>query len=345
MPSEGALRGRQQNGPLSRHEPLVDYIRQIKQKCPGSVNAEVSGRSHEFGLRPPLWKLTPTDQRADKSIHRWGIGQLKEIVHISIATRLPLGYNRRVMSPVPSGSTTAPDDFPTVSAGSLPIPPEPTRADGPSANAQVVEELRRQLNSLQEEVRKDKEGVGGWIKKWGGIVGLIAGIVALPKAGIDIYTALVSLPRTTFDHSKPFSLGYDPVAEAMTASYDVALLNDGTADDLVNEISGTLEPPAPISERIAYFDMGAFELSENGVRVIPPFGISKAAPRHLTCIVKAHVDKGTMPKQSGWWKFIMTLGTKKEKRPLKVEYRFYMDESDVAYLMSTATTIDFPMTR
>jgi hypothetical protein len=50
------------------------------------------------------------------------------------------------------------------------------------------------LKSDVQALNKENRGFVGWVKKWGAFVGLLAGLVAIPKALFDFYTVIVTQP-------------------------------------------------------------------------------------------------------------------------------------------------------
>ena len=111
----------------------------------------------------------------------------------------------------------------------------------------TVASLSSEIATLKAQWAKENSGLMGWVKKWGAIVGLAAGIIAVPKAAFDLYMALVTRPETSVQRGPDLEIAYDPTEQKIILKFSFSILNSGTADDTINELWATLAPPAPAS--------------------------------------------------------------------------------------------------
>src|ERR1039458_9010961 len=118
----------------------------------------------------------------------------------------------------------------------------PVTQDG--ATPAQVAELAARVQSLEAKWKQENEGLTAWLKRWGAIIGLLAGAVALPKAGYDLYNAVVSKPHTTLVRGQPIVLRYDSAKEKIFFSFHLSVHNDGTADDTVSQMWATFKAPS-----------------------------------------------------------------------------------------------------
>src|SRR6266853_6536980 len=86
-------------------------------------------------------------------------------------------------------------------------------ATGPQGNPaqtkQEITDLQTKIAALGSDVEKLKKSDSSLFKKVAVILGVIGGLIAIPKGVMDSVSAIHQKPRTTVDWGQPLSIHYD----------------------------------------------------------------------------------------------------------------------------------------
>ena len=202
-----------------------------------------------------------------------------------------------------------------------------------------VEKLKTLQNDV-EKLKKDNEGITGWLKKWGPIIGFIAALFAVPKGVIDLYSSIVSHPKTSVMRGGSFNLEYDPAIQRMKATFNFSTLNAGTEDDTINELWATLRAPGSSSNLVS-FDTSKFHVTDKGQEITIPFSIAKGTSRDFHSVVESPLEKESIPNKGGQWIFSVRLMGRNRNAPMDFQYKIWMSSEDVAELKAIKQTFKF----
>jgi hypothetical protein len=217
-------------------------------------------------------------------------------------------------------------------------PPAPASSTG-----KTLLELEAEVSDLKVKWNENNAGAMGWVKKWGAVVGLLAGVVSIPKASYELYQSMVSVPHTTAMRGIPLTLAYDPVRQAIDFSFHLSIHNDGTADDTISEMWATFRPPADSQSFDVSFDSSKFQLTDKTDRISLPFTVQKGGSRDLLCEIVSPLESKTIPEKEGSWTLNVELhGQRKGSVPATtVNYIVWLSATDVAEMKTSGIRLSF----
>jgi hypothetical protein len=183
-----------------------------------------------------------------------------------------------------------------------------------------LSEIDRAVTNLESQWAAEKAGLSGFVKKWGAILGLLAAIVTLPKSMVDGYNSLVTSANTTITKGVPITIAYDAARSTLRLTYSFALVNDGTADDVIEDAWATLTPPKTDKATAISFPRSTFTMTERGQPISVPFVIAKSSSHDVRCSIEAQADAATIPELGGDWTFKTELKHRRKGKPLIAGY-------------------------
>jgi hypothetical protein len=216
---------------------------------------------------------------------------------------------------------------------------EPTGTEGQITSEAVALDVQ-QLKSEIQALKKENQGFIGWARRWGSIVGLIAGLVAIPNAIVQLYIAVFTHPRTSAARGPSLSIGYDPTAGKIKLAFNFVVSNSGTADDTIKEMWGSLTPPT-YSSPLVSFDSSKFHIVEKGQDIPVPFTVAKATSREFQCVLEAPLEANTLPHMRGDWIAEITLAGQKKDAPMKLRYELPIVSKDIDQMKKSSQTLNF----
>ena len=87
--------------------------------------------------------------------------------------------------------------------------------------------LKQRVESLEREVETSKNENKGWIKKWGVYFGLVASLVAVPKAAKEALDSWYQRPNVKIQPAVSLTLTLDSFRNALVFSFPVNASNYG----------------------------------------------------------------------------------------------------------------------
>jgi hypothetical protein len=109
----------------------------------------------------------------------------------------------------------------------------------------------------------------------GGIVGLLAGLVTLPKSMVDTYEAVHAAPKLSIHAGAPVFVTYDPKQQTLSLSWQLLLVNDGNASEVIDSATAYLEGVyGSITNRVA-FDKSEIEFKDAGAKIDSGIALKK----------------------------------------------------------------------
>jgi hypothetical protein len=213
----------------------------------------------------------------------------------------------------------------------------PSTASGPTPNS-VSPDIER-LKSEIEHLKQENQGVSGWIKKWGGILGLLAGLITIPKTGVELYRIVITKPHSSAVRGAEINADYDPKAERIRLSFNFSVLNAGNADDTIRELWGTLTPPG-YSLPLVSFDSSKFHITEKNQNIDLPFSIAKSTSRDFHCELESSLAPTTIGRVSGEWMVDITI-TGQDHAPMKISYGLPITSDDLDEMNRSEVKLQF----
>jgi hypothetical protein len=179
-------------------------------------------------------------------------------------------------------------------------PATPALSQGSPDLTDVLQRLRR--------LEADANGFWAWIKKWGGFVGLIAGLIGIPKGIFDGAAAAWPHPKTSILLRYPLQVSFAPDTQEFAIAFDFSIRNEGTKDDraLISSSSAELTPPPETYPPLRFRPE---EIAITEVDTQKPFqyvDINKGSSRYLHCKLTAHLKD--IPTKEGRWALTLRLG-------------------------------------
>jgi hypothetical protein len=165
----------------------------------------------------------------------------------------------------------------------------PNRNNDPSLTkgAQDINELERKVDELEKKLAsvgidldQVKKSEGSLFKKIAVILGVVGGLIAIPKGVIDSVSAIRQRPRTTMDWGAPLTIHYDAKARLLRLGFPLALNNQGNADDTLERLTAdirTVPDKSRFSVAISDFEL---TLGQTESTVLP-FPITPHQPKQL----------------------------------------------------------------
>lgn len=164
----------------------------------------------------------------------------------------------------PDGETTRPD-VGRVSTGDL---------------LEKVGNLSARLDRAQQEIERLQTSDRSWVKKTGLIIGVLAGIVAIPKTVTETVKAMYHPARTSVEWGKPLDMRYDMHDHVLQLNFPVLANNEGESSDSIEEISAKMWPELDPKNFVLLANSDV-QIWEQGKSVPQPIPIQFQAPRSL----------------------------------------------------------------
>jgi hypothetical protein len=207
------------------------------------------------------------------------------------------------------------------------------------------EQLQTEINSLRESVNSLKRQVDeenkGFLKRWSGVLALIAAIFAVPHGAIELFNAINSLftrPHTSLYVSPPLIMSYDPQQKAISFTLSVSVANNGTRNDVIRAARARLETTSSPASQI-HFASSDFNINSGGAPVAFPFNVGKESSKELTCSVSSSLGGISMDAlhQSGERHLIIELVGEKN-RTYTQKFCFHLTQGVIDGVFKAETT-------
>jgi hypothetical protein len=176
--------------------------------------------------------------------------------------------------------------------------------------------------------------------------GVLAGVVALPKTGYEVWQTLMSKPSVTASASTPLRLKYEPGTRVLTFSFGLVLHNEGTGAEKIRTANAYFGVPGDVARRQAF---NATNITmKAGEAVIPTYlPLAKDDFKSLLCEIQTPLTKelrSLMHQHETHRELTLVLVGDKD-RQYAVNFNFDMSKSLTDELLeskaSSARTIQF----
>jgi hypothetical protein len=119
-------------------------------------------------------------------------------------------------------------------------------------------------------------------KNVGIIIGLVGGLISIPKSAIEGWRTIFGKPELEVWRSAPVSLTYDPKHGSLQCSFGVLLHNTGNRAEVINTLSAYFGLPDDPSRRVA-FSGNDITLKEGANEIPKVLPIEQNMAKTLTC--------------------------------------------------------------
>jgi len=140
--------------------------------------------------------------------------------------------------------------------------------------------LNARLERAQKEIQDLQTSDRSWVKKAGLVIGVLAGLVAIPKSVKENVQAWYDPPRTSIEWGKPLDFHYDVLDRVLRLDFPILASNEGTTNDSIQEISATLLSDRDRSAKVLVGDSDV-QVKEQGKSIVQPISIESRSPRSL----------------------------------------------------------------
>jgi hypothetical protein len=169
----------------------------------------------------------------------------------------------------------APDEaaFPTPQAAAA-------RSDSAADLLERIGSLNARVERAQTEIQDLQTSDRSWVKKAGLVIGVLAGLVTIPKTVKENVQAWYDPPRTSIEWGKPLDLRYDVHDRVLRLDFPVLANNESDTNDSIQEISATLVSDRDRNSRVLVGDSDV-QVSDQGKSISQPIPIQSRVPHSL----------------------------------------------------------------
>ena len=163
----------------------------------------------------------------------------------------------------------------------------PTPPAGVASSISTVEvletigNLKARLERAEKEIQELQTSDRSWVKKAGLVVGVLAGLVAIPKTVKENLQAWYDPPRTSIEWGKPLDVGYDVHNRVLRLDFPILANNDSATNDSIKEISATLFSDSDPTVKVFVGDSDVQVSDNQGKSILQPIPIQSRSPSSL----------------------------------------------------------------
>jgi len=130
-----------------------------------------------------------------------------------------------------------------------------------------------------------------WMKRATPVLAFLAAIFAVPKGVMEVYSGLISSPRTKLIPDSYLQLSYKPTDKSLGFSFAFTAANDGSTYDAISATSAVVErlDRNRLSRPLISLNESNVEYKENSVQIQDHFIVSKDATRQIACTLRFYL--------------------------------------------------------
>lgn len=149
----------------------------------------------------------------------------------------------------------------------------------PADDQKRIDALANRVLQLEVDVRKLQ---GSWLSRFVVVVGIVGGLLAIPKTAYDGLMTLTASPKTDMRWGDAVGMHYDQASQDLVFTFDLTATNEGLKTDHVSSPSVELgvQQPAPI-----YLGQDDIRLAAGGAAVPVPFSLSPGQSKDVQVTV------------------------------------------------------------
>lgn len=123
------------------------------------------------------------------------------------------------------------------------------------------------------------------------IIGVIGGIISIPKGAMEAYETFFAKPKLIIERSAPLTLTSDPKQKTLTLSFGLILQNKGNDSEAIERCSAYLGVPGDASRREDFSDPDIIFKSD-GNQIPKNLPIQKGGDyRPITCEITSQITE------------------------------------------------------
>jgi hypothetical protein len=164
-------------------------------------------------------------------------------------------------------------------------------SSSPDGQRARIDRLEQEIESLKASSARDTSGLFGWAKRWGGVLALFVGLVAIPRGVVDVYNIFWSRPHTELVAGESLGLGYDPGVRKLSFTFQVGADNTGTKDDFVRDLKGNLQNESAPEVSPLPFAIPDISCTSHGTKMDLPFPIPRTSSTSFACTLTSQLSK------------------------------------------------------
>jgi len=156
----------------------------------------------------------------------------------------------------------------------------PTTSTQDSSSAKSFGAKIADLDRRTQVLEKDAKGL---VKRIGIILGILGGLIAVPKGAHDFWLIVMASPKTSMAWGDAITISYDPQTKDLFIISNLTLSNEGSANDRVKSVSVELNVQQPQPIFISEVDIQFVDPHQEATRT--PFSLGPNQSKDLTVTV------------------------------------------------------------
>lgn len=122
------------------------------------------------------------------------------------------------------------------------------------------------------------------------IIGLIGGLISIPKSAIEAWQAIFPRPKLELWKSQPVTLAYESGKHLLTCSFGILLQNSGNEAEVIKVVQAHLDIPDDPLKSVK-FSEGLISLKESQNEISNVLSVEQNTSRTLTCEIRAALSE------------------------------------------------------
>lgn len=209
-----------------------------------------------------------------------------------------------------------------------------TLAQFPGEAGKQPENGRRvwvEIDKLKQQLDRERKGVAGLARRWGAVVALVVGIVAVPRGFVDVYYLAFGRPHTVLVQAKNLRVSYDSGERRVGLGFSFTLVNDGQKGDVIGEPRARLQIASLSTIATVDLPISNLDCSSQGAPMMAPFIVPVNSHVPLQCSFFADFEETVQAafEQSGWQKLSVSF-TGVNNKTHEVFFCFELEDEEIS---------------
>lgn len=167
-----------------------------------------------------------------------------------------------------------------------------TEGENPGGLSVEISQTSRAPDEDKMSWRHRGKNVYVWIKWTAPLLALVAAIFAIPKGVVDLYTAIVSEPKTELMPESYLSVSYDPTQKLIEFGFGFTAANNGSKAETIKDASARIEAIGSSAAEVSLisFSDSDFSFAENNATISNRFPINKDSTRPVKASISYYLS-------------------------------------------------------
>lgn len=202
----------------------------------------------------------------------------------------------------------------------------------------TIESLKGEIDQLKQQQERESHEFWGRTKRWGLVIALIGGLIAISRGIYDSSVQLWGEPKTDVSGGDSLDLIVDPTAETVTFSLEALITNEGKKDDVISQLTGKVLNESSPSGNYLPLARTDFNCFSQGVRLLTRFSVRKDVPLPVNCSIVAMVSNASREPflDAGNYHLKINLLGRNQKE-YHLDYCFQLSEKDLQEIFASQT--------